>query len=117
MSRIGFRILEDDSRIPEEFSPYAVVFDSTSLLWTDNMEYNEKFLEKVADYANDKFNVFGFLFLSDVLFMINKTELVRKAAIVGWTFEGDGVIEFELFKDPEERYIVIDFNVDGAIIQ
>ena len=108
--------LENDSRIPEGFSRYAVVFDRSSLLWTDNMEYNEKFIEQVVGYANDKLNKYGFLFLTDILFMLNKLELVRKATGIGWTFEGDGFVEFETFKNLEEKYIVIDFNLDGLII-
>ena len=108
--------LETDSRIPEKFNQYAVVFDDSSLLWKDAVSSNETYLKQVVDYANDKLNKYGYLFLSDVMFLLNKTELVRKAAVVGWTFEGDGFVEFEVFKDPEEKYIVIDFNVDGLIV-
>ena len=108
--------LEIDSRIPEKFSQYAVVFDDSSLLWKDVVSSNEEYLKQVVDYANDKLNKYGYLFLSDVMFLLNRTELVRKAAVVGWTFEGDGFVEFEVFKDPEEKYIVIDFNVDGLIV-
>lgn len=116
MNKVGQWRLETDSRIPEKFSQYAVVFDNSSLLWKDVMSSNETYLKQVIDYANDKLSEYGYLFLSDVMFLLNRTELVRKAAVVGWTFEGDGFVEFEVFKDPEEKYIVIDFNVDGSIV-
>lgn len=108
--------LDNDSRIPEKFSQYAVVFDKSSFLWKDDMTSNETYLKQVAELANDKLKKYGYLFLSDVMFLLNRTELVRKTPGVGWTYEGDGFVEFEVFKDPEEKYIVIDFNVDGLII-
>ena len=116
MNEVKWR-LSNDSRIPKEFSPYAVVFDDSSLQWQDDMESNKKFLKRVIDYANNKLNRLGFLFLRDVLFVLNITELVQKLhPFIGWTFEGDGFVEFEVFEDLDEKYIVIDFNVDGLII-
>ena len=82
MSRIGHWVLENDSRIPKEFSPYAVVFDSTSLLWKDDMESNDRFLDEVVCRANARFKKYGYLILSDVMFLLNKTELCRKASVI-----------------------------------
>lgn len=111
-------------------SDYARFFDECSEYWKKDSEYNLMFLRKQQQYANDKLISQGHLFLNDVYDMIG-LEKTKAGQIVGWIYDkenplGDNYVSFGIYgidrrKNREfvngiERSILLDFNVDGNIL-
>lgn len=111
-------------------SDYARFFDECSEYWKKDSEYNLMFLRKQQQYANDKLISQGHLFLNDVYDMIG-LEKTKAGQIVGWIYDkenplGDNYVSFGIYdidrrKNREfvngiERTILLDFNVDGNIL-
>lgn len=106
-------------------SDYVMFFDaSTSEAYENNEDYNRMTLRGAQQYANDKLNGDGFLFLSDVYdeLGIRRTKLSQS---VGWVKNGsgDGYVDFravETYRENEagslEKAWLLDFNVDGNIL-
>ena len=106
-------------------SDYVMFFDaSTSEAYENNEDYNRMTLRGAQQYANDKLNGDGFLFLSDVYdeLGIKRTKLSQS---VGWVKNGsgDGYVDFravETYRENEavslEKAWLLDFNVDGNIL-
>lgn len=110
-------------------SPYARFFDDSSPMWTRDSESNLRFLKHNQNYANDLLKSRGHLFLNDVyqLLGIPKT---RAGQVVGWIYdpengEGDNHVDFGIYHDDQhsrdfvngyEKSILLDFNVDGEIL-
>ncbi len=107
---------------PNLKSDYAIYFDSKSRNYDNNPDYNRMFLRAQQNYANDKLQTRGHLFLNEVL---DDLDLPRTKAgqIVGWTKDGpDGYVNFHIVEVEREmedgRYepaILLDFNVEGNI--
>jgi hypothetical protein len=107
-------------------SPYARFFDDASPNWTKTAEWNLMFLRAQEQWANDRLNNQGFLFLNEVYEALG---LPRSQAgqIVGWKHNGsgDGFVSFGLgniwddnaraFINGLENVALLDFNVDGII--
>lgn len=116
----------------EGYSPYARFFDEGSRLWKDNAEDNLWILMEREEEANQRLRLDGFLFLNDIYDMLDipKTKAGNK---VGWKYypkgnnpHGDNKISFNIhnvhrpanrdFVNGYEKVILLDFNVDGEII-
>lgn len=113
-----------------EISPYARFFDESSDQWEKDAEANLFFLKMKQNYFNDRLRARGYVFLNEVYDELGL--LPSKAGqIVGWTrgygnTESDGYIDFGIydlydqnkrdFVNGYERSILLDFNVDGPII-
>lgn len=110
-----------------ELSPYARIFDESSVYWQKAPEYNQIFLKRQQAAANDMLKIRGHVFLNEVYDMIGipRSQL---GAVVGWVYnseKGDNFIDFGLtditrekvrdFINGYERSILLDFNVDGII--
>lgn len=107
-------------------SPYAVFFDETCSAWEKNAEYNKLTLANLQNFANDKLNARGHLFLNEVYDMLGIPR-TQAGAVVGWIKDGDGdgYVDFGIydafnerardFVNGYERSILLDFNVDGVI--
>ena len=123
-------------------SDYARFFDENCNGWDKNPEYSLMFLKSQQQYANDKLQAQGFLFLNDVYEMLG-IPASKEGQIVGWIFkpdnqEGDNYVDFGIYDThvegfrneitndtiSEERIdfvngyrptILLDFNVDGNI--
>lgn len=120
---------EETFNIPEPYSPIARVFDESCLGWQPNAEQNYWFLTKRRQEAQDRLERDGFIFLNDVYKMLG-FPLTQAGQVLGWlkdSEEGDGYISFGLqenledetvrrFMNGRDKYIVLDFNVDGNII-
>lgn len=116
---------------PLGHSDYARFFDESSRLWEKNGEYNLMFLRAQQQRANDMLRSRGFLFLNEVYRMLGIQETVA-GQCVGWVFDrsestiGDNYVDFgimeidrEAQENPDEepeRTILLDFNVDGNIM-
>lgn len=108
----------------EHHSVYSKFFDEYSPMWSDVDEYNRMFLEGQQSYANDILVSRGYLFLNDVYDMLGIPR-TKAGNVVGWikgSQDGDGFVDFglytsETFINGYEKSILLDFNVDGVIIE
>lgn len=111
-------------------SQYAKFFDETCLGWTKDREYNMMTLINQQKAANILLKKKGYLFLNDVYEMLG-FERTKAGQIVGWLYDeknpnGDNYIDFNIwdatnpdkrqFVNGQEPAILLDFNVDGPII-
>lgn len=115
---------------PCEYSDYARFFDEACAGWTKDPELNLIFLKQQQNYANDKLRRQGYLFLNDVYKMLG-LNVSKAGQVVGWIYDeahpnGDNYIDFGIynvyneanraFVNGLERNILLDFNVDGNIL-
>ena len=111
-------------------SEYARFFDECSEYWEKDSEYNLMFVRKQQNYANDLLVSRGYLFLNEVYALLG-LEMTKAGQIVGWVYDkdnpvGDNYVDFGIYDiDREsnrkfvngiERVILLDFNVDGNIL-
>ena len=113
-----------------EYSDYARVFDDGNTGWEKNPEYSLMFLRAQQQYANDLLRSRKHLFLNEVYDMLGipRTEAGN---VVGWIYDekhpnGDNYVDFGLydakkegsrnFLNGHENVVVLDFNVDGYIL-
>ena len=96
---------------------------------TRDMNYNRMFLKGQENFANDMLRANGYLFLNEVY---DELGIPRSKAgqVVGWIYdkdnpEGDNYVSFGIFDtkrksfedgDDLEDTIILDFNVDGYIM-
>lgn len=115
---------------PNTYSEFARFFDDGCLGWTKDPEANLTFLKQQQNYASDKLKRKGFLFLNDVYSMLG-IQPTKAGQIVGWIYDeknpiGDNFVDFGIydinrpknrdFVNGYERVILLDFNVDGNIL-
>lgn len=113
-----------------ESSEYARFFDELCTGWERDSEYNLTFLKQQQNYANDLLKSQGFLFLNDVYNMLGIPK-TKAGQIVGWIYDekhpiGDNYVDFGIydlynankraFVNGYEKSILLDFNVDGNIL-
>lgn len=116
-------------------SPYARIYDKAhSACYQDadpHNDWNETYLKQLQEQANQLLNRRGYVFLNEIYEMLclKKTP---EGQYVGWIKDnpnGDGYIDFGIklaYEDPRfkdfietkklRRKLVLDFNVDGVII-
>ena len=88
------------------------------------------FLKDQQRYANDRLKTKGCLFLNEVYDMLG-FQRTKAGACVGWVYDekhptGDNFVDFGLyngyndrtnaFVNGRERSVILDFNVDGYIL-
>lgn len=115
---------------PNTYSEYARFFDDGCIGWSKDPELNLTFLKQQQNYANDKLKRKGYLFLNDVYEMLG-IQPTKAGQIVGWIYDeknpvGDNFVDFGIydinrpknrdFVNGYERVILLDFNVDGNIL-
>ena len=113
-----------------ECSEYAKFFDDGCEGWTKDPEINLSFLRAQQQYANDLLRARGHLFLNEVYDMLGIPH-TKAGQIVGWVYDpdhpnGDNYVDFGMydinrpkvrdFVNGFERTILLDFNVDGDIL-
>lgn len=123
------------------FSDYAFFFEESNPYWKKDGNYNRMFLLAQQQYANDKLRANGYLYLNDVLDTLGIPR-TKAGQIVGWVYNpenpvGDNYVDFGIYetyrdeekafvedkvagyklgKDEFERVVILDFNVDGNIL-
>ena len=115
---------------PNVYSQYSVVYDDGCNGWTKDPESNKKFLIMQQNYANEKLKRKGYLFLNEVYEALGVPR-TKAGQIVGWIYDeknpiGDNFVDFGIFDiyndsacnfvNGYERNIILDFNVDGDIL-
>lgn len=120
-------VMADD---PNRYSQYSVIYDDGCTGWTKDPERNKTFLIMQQNYANDKLKKRGYLFLNEVYDALGVPR-TKAGQIVGWIYDeknpiGDNFVDFGMFDIHSanasnflkgyERNIVLDFNVDGNIL-
>lgn len=119
-----------DSTCYPFYSEYARVFDETIPTHEKNADYNKNFLITQQRIFNHTLQANGYVFLSDVYLALGFKE-TKESRIVGWYYDPanpkyNNYISFDIF-DPTnpakrnfingyEYSIILDFNVDGPII-
>lgn len=111
-------------------SPYAKFFDESCRGWTKDPEYNLMMVRDVQDYANRLLKIKGHLFLNEVYDLLG-IQRTSAGQVVGWIYDesnpiGDNYVDFGIydlhdeakrnFVNGYERTILLDFNVDGDIL-
>lgn len=115
---------------PNNYSPYSIVFDDGNVGWDKDPEISKYFLIQQQNYANDLLKAKGHLFLNEVYSMLG-AQPTKAGQCVGWIYDeecpiGDNFVDFGIFDiynakardfvNGYERVIVLDFNVDGNIL-
>lgn len=112
------------------YSEYAKFYDDGCTGWCKDPELNLMFLRHQQDAANELLKAKGHLFLNEVYDMLGIPR-TKAGQIVGWIYDeknpnGDNYIDFGIydtnretnrnFVNGYERTILLDFNVDGDIL-
>ena len=115
---------------PNKHSSYARFYDDGCKGWSKDANLNLLTLRSVQNHCNDILRTQGYLFLNDVYDMLGIYRS-REGQVVGWIYDeknphGDNFVDFGIYDkdDPEkrrfvngiERVILLDFNVDGPIL-
>lgn len=115
---------------PNTYSSYARFFDESCPAWDKDAELNLMFLRAQQRFANDKLKAKGHLFLNEVYDAIGIPR-TKAGQVVGWIYNpenpvGDNFVDFGIydinrmknrdFVNGYERSILLDFNVDGNIL-
>ena len=115
---------------PNTYSDYARFFDDGCNGWTKDPEDNLYFLKAQQNYANELLKSKGHLFLNEVYDMLG-IQRTKAGQVVGWIYDekhpiGDNFVDFGIynmdiersrdFVNGYERTILLDFNVDGNIL-
>ena len=115
---------------PNAFSEYARIYDAGCAGWNDIPEYSLVFLKQTQSWANNKLQREGRLYLNEVYEALGfpKTQMGQ---VVGWIYDevcpnGDNFVDFGIFDANKEKTrdfvngyekaIILDFNVDGVIL-
>lgn len=111
-------------------SGYAKFFDEASRCWEKDAQTNLFFLRAQEQYANDLLKARGHLYLNEVYDMLDIPR-TKAGQVVGWVYNlenpvGDNYVDFGIydihreanrdFVNGYERSILLDFNVDGNIL-
>lgn len=114
---------------PTRHSEFAVIYDDGCKGWDKDPEVNKYFLLKAQEYANQKLQAQGYLYLNEVYDMLGFPR-TKAGQVVGWIYDtknptGDNCVDFLMFDIHDERKrafingyetnVLLDFNVDGNI--
>ena len=116
-------------RKKEPFHPsrYARIIDEASPLWDENPEFTLWSLRAAETTANNLLETRKFLFLNDVYDILGFAR-TKEGSLVGWIYDPTiihkidfGIYDFRdpmkaRFLDGSEPNIILEFNVDGVIV-
>lgn len=121
---------------PDYKSEFAQVLDKNSRYWDKNFDVMLNILSMQQNLANDMLRANGHLFLNEVYDLLDLPR-TKAGQIVGWIYDpknnikNDNYVDFGICCDPDIRYfgrndyledesgeqaILLDFNVDGNIL-
>ncbi len=104
---------------------YVRVMDNLNPCWDTNVDLTKFYLRSQQSIFNDKLKAFGYVFLNDVL-KATGFPTTRVGQEVGWLYDPDnpnidnyidfGIHEVRVDDNGYKRVIMLDFNVDGSIL-
>lgn len=98
--------------IPEDYSGYAILFDSSNPNWEKNAAYNLMWLRGIENYMNDLLKTRGHVLLNDVYDALGYPR-TPDGAIRGWIYDRDSDSEYISFgidwEDGEKKPAVRNF--------
>lgn len=108
------------------YSPYARFFMAGNPNFEKDSESNRFFLSRQQDWFNQKLQARGYVFLNEVYEALG-FEPTKAGQVVGWVKGmGDDFIDFGMFNvsseatmrfiNGDEDVVILDFNVDGPIL-
>lgn len=109
---------------PNGLSVYAKFFDEASPNWSKDPEINRLFVQCQQNYLNDRLYAIGHVFLNEAYDALG-IDRTSAGQIVGWVVgdKGDNYIDFGIFDCASSRFIngwersvLLDFNVDGPVV-
>ena len=115
---------------PSLYSIYAKFFDESNPNWVSDASMNRAFIQMIQNQCNSKLQAQGYLFLNDVYDALGMEKTVV-GQCVGWFYDpkdpiGDNFVDFGIFNtkiqknvdfvNGFEKSILLDFNVDGNIL-
>lgn len=114
------------------YSPYSIVFDDGNTGWDKDPELTKYFLIQTQNYWNDVLRTKGYVFLNEVYESLG-AQRTKAGQVMGWYYDrseksfSDNYIDFGIFDihrkvtrdfvNGYERCIILDFNVDGNIME
>lgn len=116
---------------PNMYSDYARYWDESCPGWDESPEYRLTYLKQQQRNANEKLKRVGYLFLNEVYEALGFQKTIAGQSI-GWIYDekypvGDNYVDFGIFNSDDEQthrfvngfepYVVLDFNVDGPILE
>lgn len=113
----------------DKYSRYARVWECGNPGWQKDPEYNLMYLRNQESYCNDILKSKGHLFLNEVYDMLG-FQRTKEGQCVGWVYDrnkpNNSFVDFGIYNinrqenrdfiNGYERSIVLDFNVDGPIL-
>ena len=113
-------------------SPFSRFYDDGCVGWTKDPQTNLIFLRAEQNFANDRLKARGYLFLNEVYERLG-FPTTKLGQSFGWVYnpddenhKGDNYVDFGIydirrpkardFVNGYERVILLDFNVDGNIV-
>lgn len=108
-------------------SRYAKFFDESCYTWTKESARNLAHLRAVEKLFTERLQREGHVFLNDVYAMLGIPK-TRDGQVVGWFYDrknpiGDNYVDFGIYNEGNEDFVngytptvLLDFNVDGVII-
>lgn len=116
-----------ENEVKREYSEYARFFDESCAYWSNDPEMNLMFLKRQEEFLTDKLRVKGCLFLNEVYDALGMPR-TKEGQVIGWIFKednpyGDNYVSFGIYSEGNEEFvngyknsILLDFNVDGLIL-
>lgn len=108
-------------------SQYARFFNESCAAWTKDSECNLMFLRLQQEYANRLLKERGYIFLNEIYDLLGIPR-TKAGQVVGWVYNkenpvGDNCVDFDVFSQRNEDFVnglersaLLDFNVDGMIL-
>ncbi len=126
---VGHEITTTTDYDPNDPRPsgYSKIFDSCNPNYEKDPESNRFFLERKQEYLTDKLRAQGYLFLNEVYEELGFPP-TKAGQVVGWIYNeknpiGDNYVDLGItvvrnarFVNGYEYVAILDFNVDGPII-
>lgn len=120
-------IEEQVSEIPGGYSAYSKIFEPSNPNWEKDSETNRFFLSANQEYFNHVLQTRGYVFLNEVYERLG-FEPTKAGQVVGWIKGmGDDFIDFGMYNlsseatmrfiNGSENVVILDFNVDGPILE
>lgn len=116
---------------PSLYTDFARIYDDGNIGWTKDPQVNLMFLKCQQAAATQRLERQGYLFINDVYEMLGFPK-IKEGQAAGWVYDkenpiGDNFVDFGIyditkastkdFVNGYERSIVLDFNIDGNILE